>query len=381
MTWDVTDTVTFVLGSHSLKLGVEYRLLFGNNFQTSAPSGSFNFAASLTGNPQNQSGTGNIYADFLLGAVSSASGSTTIGESEKGDTWSGFIQDNWRVSRKVNINLGLRYDYQQPPYERNCGTSNFNPTAIDPVGNLLGAMQYACKEYGKTYLNSEYTDFAPRVGIALDPHGDGKMAIRVGYGMYYAGDFNTTVFGNLAGFGSTTTTYSAPGGNANLPAFYLGQGFPTPLTQPLGSALGPGYLLGQGVNYDQPGQRVPMSQQWNFSIQNKFWEAGWSMLPIPAIAAPTWLREVTDWTNCPINTSSSERRCKTRCRTLTPVSCQDRSGRRPLPNSSRCFPIRTTRASACEILIWGIPSITQMLTVQSDLARASPSSPRTPNPN
>ncbi len=274
LTWDVTDTVTLVLGNHSLKLGVEYRLLFGNNFQTSAPSGSFTFSSTLTGNPQSQSGTGSTYADFLVGAVSSASGSTTIGESEKGDTWSGFIQDTWRISPKFNVNLGLRYDYQQPPYERNCGTSNFNPTAIDPVGNLLGAMQYACKGYGKTFLNSEYTDFAPRIGLAWDPRGDGKMAIRAGFGMFYAGDFNTSFFGNLAGFGSTTTSYSAPGGNANLPAFQLSQGFPTPLTQPLGSALGPGYLLGQGVNYDQPGQRVPMSQQWNFSIQKQI-PGGW----------------------------------------------------------------------------------------------------------
>jgi len=274
LTWDVTDTVTLVLGAHSLKMGAEYRLLFGNNYQTSAPSGSFNFAASLTGNPQNQSGTGSAYADFLLGAVSSASGVLNTGESEKGFTMSGFIQDDWRVSRKLNINIGLRYDYQQPPYERNCGTSNFNPNVTDPVGNLAGAMQYACKNYGATFLQSKYTDFAPRFGIAWDPKGDGKLAIRAGYAWFYAGDFNISYFGNTAGFSSTTTSYSAPGGNANLPAFYLSQGFPTPLTEPLGSALGPGYLLGQGVNYDQPNQKTPLSQQWNVSLQKQV-KGGW----------------------------------------------------------------------------------------------------------
>ena len=274
LTWDVTDTVTFVVGSHSLKMGAEYRLLFGNNYQTSAPSGSFNFAASLTGNPQNQSGTGSTYADFLVGAVSSASGVLNVGESEKGFTMSGFVQDDWRVRRNLSVNIGLRYDYQQPPYERNCGTSNFNLTATNPVGNLVGAMQYACKNYGKTFLNSEYTDFAPRIGISWDPHGDGKMAIRAGYAIFYAGDFNISYFGNTAGFASTTTSYAAPGGNANLPAFQLSQGFPTPLTEPLGSALGGGYLLGQGVNYDQSIQKTPLSQQWNASVQKQIL-GGW----------------------------------------------------------------------------------------------------------
>jgi hypothetical protein len=276
LTWDVTDTVTLVLGSHSLKVGAEYRLLFGNNYQTSAPSGSFNFAATLTGNPQSQNGTGSTYADFLLGAVSSASGVLNTGESEKGFTMSGFIQDDWRFSRNLNINIGLRYDFQQPPYERNCGTSNFNPNVSETVGglNLKGAMQYACKDYGSAFLAPAYKDFAPRFGIAWDPFGNGKLAIRAGYALFYAGDFNITYFGNTAGFSSTTTSYTSPGGNANLPAFTLAQGFPTPLTLPLGSALGPRFLLGQGVSYDQPNQKTPLSQQWNFSVQKQLM-GGW----------------------------------------------------------------------------------------------------------
>jgi hypothetical protein len=274
LTWDVTDTATLVVGGHSIKIGAEYRLLFGNNYQTAVPSGQFNFVSTLTGNPQSQSGTGSPYASFLVGAVTSATGGTYTGESEKGFTFSGFVQDDWRVSPRLNLNLGLRYDYQQPPYERNCGTSNFSPTAIDSVGNLIGAMEFACKGYGKTFLQSEFTDFAPRIGIAWDPKGDGKTAIRAGFAIFYAGDFNISYFGNTAGFATTTTTYSAPGGNSNLPAFYMSQGFPTPLQQPLGSALGPGYLLGQGTNYDQPSQKTPLSEQWNVSLQKQIL-GGW----------------------------------------------------------------------------------------------------------
>ena len=269
LTWDAGDTATLVMGSHTIKMGAEYRLMFGNNFQTVDPSGLFNFSAALVGNPQSQTGTGSTYADFILGAVSTASGTTHVGESEKGYTLSGFVQDNWRVSRNLNVNIGLRYDYQEPPYERNCGTSNFNPTAIDPLNGLKGEIQYACKGYGRTFLDPVYDNFGPRFGFAWDPIGTGRMAIRGGYAIYYPGTFNVNYFGNTAGFASTTTSYSSPGGNGNLPAFYLSQGFPAPLTQPLGRALGPAFNLGSGLSYDQPDQKTPMSQQWNISIQKQ----------------------------------------------------------------------------------------------------------------
>ena len=274
ITWDATDSITLVLRKHTLKLGAEYRILKGNNYQTSAPSGSFSFSAALTGNPQNQTGTGSTYAGFLLGAVSGASGVTNVGESEKGFTMSGYVQDSWRVRRNLNVSMGLRYDFQQPGYEANCGTSNFNPAATNPLNGLRGAMQYACKDYGKTFANANYKDFGPRIGLVWDPFSTGKMAIRAGYAIFYPGTFNITYFGNTFGFASTSTSYSAPGGNGNLPAFYLKDGFPTPLTQPLGAILGPSALLGQGVTYDQASQRTPSSQQWNFGIQRQI-RGGW----------------------------------------------------------------------------------------------------------
>ena len=274
LTWDATNTLTVVVGRHSLKVGAEYRLLFGNNYQTSAPSGSFSFGDGLTGNPQLQTGTGSAYAAFLLGAVSSASVSTHTGESQKGYTLSGFVQDDWRVTRKLNVNLGLRYDYQQPPYERNCGTSNFNPTAKNPLNNLTGAMQYACKNYDKTFLNADYKNFAPRFGVAWDPFGHGKFVLRAGYAIFFPGTFNITYFGSTAGFAATSTAYNAPGNNANFPAFQLSQGFPSAPIQPLGSGLGPSAFLGQGVSFDQPAGKTPTSQQWNFSMQKQLL-GGW----------------------------------------------------------------------------------------------------------
>src|SRR5262249_8678265 len=74
-------------------------------------------------------------------------------------------------------------------------------------------------------------------------------------------------------FANTTTAYSAPGGDANYPAFLFKNGFPTPPTPSLGSALGPGGFLGNAVSYDQSNEKVPMSQQWTASIQHQI--KGW----------------------------------------------------------------------------------------------------------
>jgi hypothetical protein len=274
LTWDFNDTLTIVDAAHTIKLGIEYRLLYGNNYQTANPSGTFNFSSTLTGNPQSQSGTGSTYADFMLGDVSSASIGTYIGEAERGYSLSGFIQDDWRVTSRLKLNLGLRYDYQQPPYERNCGTTNFNPYQKDPVSGLLGRLDFACQDYGKTFLNSDFTNFAPRFGFAYDVTGSGRTVIRGGYAIFYPSIFNLLYFGNTTGFAATTTSYNPPGGNSNLPAFILSQGLPSPAIQPLGAALGSNAFLGQSASYDQAAQKTPMSQQWNFSVQKQL-HGGW----------------------------------------------------------------------------------------------------------
>jgi len=269
LTWQLGDTVTLVRGNHTLKVGFEYRLLYGNNYQTSSPSGSYTFPAGLTGNPQSQSGTGSAYADFMLGYVGSATFTTHVGESEQGYAMAGFVQDDWHVSRRLALSLGLRYDYQLPPYERNGGTSNFDPYAIDPTTHLLGRLEFAGQDYGRSALNSDTKNFGPRVGFAYDVSGNGKTVVRGGYAIFYPSIFNIQYFGNTSGFATTTTTYNPPGGNSNLWAMIFNQGLPTPLIQPQGRALGSTAFLGQGVSYDQPDEKTPMSQQWDLSVQRE----------------------------------------------------------------------------------------------------------------
>lgn len=269
LTWQLTDSVSIVRSNHSIKAGFEARLLYGNNYQSQAPSGQFNFPGGLTGNPLSPNGTGSAFATFLLGYVGSASATTHVGESEKGYAITGFLQDEWRVNRRLTLNLGLRYDFQTPPSERNNGLSNFDPDAANPIPVLRGATVYAGRNYRNGAFNPSYNNFGPRFGFAYDVAGDGKTVVRGGYAIYYPSIFNIQYFGSLNGFASTTTNYNPPGNNGNLPAFLLRNGLPSTPIAPQGSALGPNGFLGQSVTYDEGSGKTPMSQQWNFSIQRQ----------------------------------------------------------------------------------------------------------------
>ncbi|HYI97029.1 MAG TPA: carboxypeptidase regulatory-like domain-containing protein [Bryobacteraceae bacterium] len=268
-TWQFVDMATKIFGGHTLKVGADIRVQQANNYQREVPSGQFEFAAGLTGNPQNQAGTGSSFATFLLGSVSSATLIRYGGESQAAKSYSLFVQDDWRASRRLTFNLGLRWDYQQWPFERNNGTSNFNPFATNPLTNLPGRMEYAGVDYGRSPFEPIYNNFGPRFGFAFDPFENGRTVIRGGYSIFYPQIFYRDYFGNTAGFANTSTSYLPPNNNTNLPAFQFKDGFPTPAIEPLGPLLGPSAFLSQGVNWDQGSEKVPMSQQWSMSVQQQ----------------------------------------------------------------------------------------------------------------
>ncbi|HEU0123766.1 MAG TPA: carboxypeptidase regulatory-like domain-containing protein [Bryobacteraceae bacterium] len=261
------DMLTKITGNHTLKFGVDLRTLQGNNLQRSSPSGSFTFASGLTGNPAAQAGTGSAYATFLLGEVSTASGTTHLGESERGKSYSVFLQDDWKVSRRLTFNLGMRWDYQTQPVEANNGITNFDPTLRLANGLTGGTVFAGVDGQPRNFRNGDFNDFAPRAGLAFDLFGNGKSVFRAGYGIYYPSQFWRNNYGSVNGFANTSTSYPAP--NANVKAFQFSAGFPTPLLQPAGRALGSAAFLGQGVSYDEPTGTTPMSQQVTASLQHQ----------------------------------------------------------------------------------------------------------------
>jgi carboxypeptidase family protein len=273
--WQLFDAFTWLSGNHSFKFGTELRLVQANNLQTSSPSGDFNFPATVTNNAAPTVGgaanTGNAFATFLLGAVGNASVTTHLGESEVGKSYSFYVQDDWKATRRLTLNLGVRFDYQQMPYERRCGTSNFNPFAVNPTNGLLGRTEYACLDYGRTAMKEDMDDFAPRIGFAFDVFGTQRTVVRGGYSIFYPAlwAFYTNIYGDTNGFATTSTAYNAPGGNNLLTAFQFENGFPFAPNQPKGSLLGPNLFATSTADYQQAEGDTPMSQQWNLSVQQQ----------------------------------------------------------------------------------------------------------------
>ncbi len=231
--WDFIENVSINLGSHSTKFGAEFRPIKFPFFQVPSPHGNWSFdnhstSAPVAGNISNN--TGDPFASFLLGQVYSGQVSTNNFISSEKWAWAFFGQDDWKVTSKLTVNLGLRYEVFSPIGEKFGRQSNFTldgltldiPTGKDqnaplpPSFNAGGALSFIHVTRGqvsKYLIPTDKLDFSPRIGLAyqLRP----KTVLRAGYGVFYGGEenqggypnrgeavpFNETVQLNRAGLG------------------------------------------------------------------------------------------------------------------------------------------------------------------------------------
>lgn len=267
LTQQYYDTLTWIKNNHTFTMGADFRIPQVNNYQPSNPSGFYNFPGALTGNPQSPAGTGWAFSTFLLGAVGNAQLDRFAGYTMTGWSLSGFFQDDWKVTPRFTLNLGLRYDYQTNPAERNNGVSNFNPFASNSENGLMGRMEYAGGgAFDRIPYGNNGKDFSPRVGFAYDVRGNGSTVIRGGFGIFYPAIWWFGSFPLVNGYSFAGTPYISA--NSNLPAFQFRNGLPFAPTEPLGARLGPSGFLGAGVAFKE-GAPTPMSQQWNLTVQRK----------------------------------------------------------------------------------------------------------------
>jgi hypothetical protein len=306
-TFQLTDDVTKILGKHTFKMGFEWQHVKFSTLQPPWSRGEFDYNGDYTDVPNsNQGNTGR--AGFLLTPIASTVGgvnflggmtdirASNIAETDNGKNyWGGYVNDDWKISNKLTVNLGLRYDFFGLVYEHHHNQANFvpaggpfsAPTYLIPPGPNSGNLSpsflsllatdginlLVSNKYGPGLGNSQNTNFAPRVGFAyqLTP----KLVVRGGWGMFYNGFENRGYSPNIGENYPFQFQFNFPEPNQNTPITFPGcatagpgnvgtfeTGFScTPLSPLLVNANGLG-LLGIQFNYI-----TPYSMSSNLTVQ------------------------------------------------------------------------------------------------------------------
>jgi len=305
-------TFTQIHGNHTLRYGAEYWVLQqANNSIGHQPE--FDFNGNYTRqNYLNSGGTGvgSTLASFLLGLPSGGAVDNNAQAFWSQHYTAGFFQDDWRVNRKLTINLGMRWDFENEPVERFNRTANrWDPTAVNPISaqaqanyaailaspsnssnaavqllaqllpasqfQVLGAQQYAgVNGTPRTTVNNDYHEWQPRAGFAYQINEN--TVVRGGFGRFTQADFIT---GSQSGF-SKTTSLIASNDNGITPYDTLANPFHSGILQPVGNSLGALSNPTASPTWYNPNLGRPYSWEYSLHLQHQWkgwlFEAGYS---------------------------------------------------------------------------------------------------------
>ena len=274
-TWQYFDAVSWNHGAHSLKFGASVLLREVDFFQGNDAKGFFSYQGS------GSDYTGFDTSEMLVGFVNTYYISNVSSYFDTHTYEQGyFVQDDWKVTHRLSLNLGLRYDLYNFPWEEHNRQSNFNLAtgALDVAGQNGNS---------RSLINTPKTNFAPRIGFAYDVYGNGKTAIRGGYGIYYFLDrggvanelSNNPDFNGTASYNDYTGYRIALSGmvnglqpsNSTTPGPYsinnaLNATGALPL--PTGTVNEAAPTNVDVISYDR-NSSIPRIQQWNVSVQQQ----------------------------------------------------------------------------------------------------------------
>ena len=290
--------LTKTWGRHTFHFGGEAGYYqWGTPNSVGSPNGYFSFGTDYTQANPYQRGTlsgindGSDIADLLLGYPDSGGVDYNATQWTTFPTTAVYAQDDWRVSSRLTVNIGLRYDIQfglqglnlnrgmcltcvnpitsNPTYQANLAADMpiYQSLGLNPdLSTVYGGVLFAGKNgQPDDAYNTDYTNLGPRFGFAyqIDP----KTVLRGGYGIMYSVGLEG---GSTVG-GSESTPYVGTLNNSLTPDNYFASGnpFPNGVITPLGAAGGLLTGVGNGASFDFPGRRIPRSQQFSFGIQRE----------------------------------------------------------------------------------------------------------------
>ncbi|MEI9977292.1 MAG: TonB-dependent receptor, partial [Ignavibacteriota bacterium] len=285
--WDSKSTavasVTWVRDNHTFKAGGEFKLESWTDRGKRGSQGVLTFSGTETGLPSTQGmslGGGSVgfpYASFLLGTMDSAYVQAPQDPQWRKKAFSTYIQDTWKVTRRITLDYGVRYDHPSQGHEIWWRDSEFSPAVANPaVGGLLGGMAYEGYGPGRcncTFVHNYQYGIGPRIGVAyqIDP----KMVFRGGIGVTYGAlpEYYYMTNGALLGLGANQLNFTNPayGGGAATLSGGLHYNESDLYVASLDPGIRPsaGKLDAPGAGFDRNGGRPPRVLQWNLSLQRE----------------------------------------------------------------------------------------------------------------
>ncbi len=269
------------VGRHNVKFGYDFRRLHADGLDYGNSAGAFTFANVFTRANSNSSSSssGADIADMLLGAPSAATGFVPTKLYEFVTYHALYVQDDFRFSPKLTLNIGLRLEHETGLAEANNNLiTGFDSTATNPIGSAAGVttpgvFRFAGIDKQKTTTgNPTAAKFSPRIGIAYQLND--KTVIRAGWGIFWAPSFALGAPYSSEGITATTSPSVSNDGN-KTPAISLSNPFVNGLDQPVGTALGSLTGIGKSMSIFAPTAASPRVHQFSVDVQRQ-WAGGWA---------------------------------------------------------------------------------------------------------
>ncbi|HTM52197.1 MAG TPA: TonB-dependent receptor [Bryobacteraceae bacterium] len=270
--WGIKNDLSYIRKSHTFKFGFQHQNQNANGFGQQDIGGRADFSflsTSIPGLTTFPASGGSSFASFLIGDAILGRTETIRYVAQKYPYFGFYVQDDWRVTRKLIVNLGVRYDFTLPPVNAKDEYSDFNPTRPNPgADGRPGALWFAGfgpgRENTRSLVPGWYGGIGPRIGAAYSLND--RTTIRTGFGISYSRITAVQGSGHFAGFiGQYQFDNTSQGVQ---PTFKLDEGLPSYKLPPL---IDPAFSNGNTVDWwqGQDATRAPENLSWTLSVQRQ----------------------------------------------------------------------------------------------------------------